>query len=286
LVTGSERQTTWKNRCAREGCNSASLPLSKYCSDYCGIEVAATRLEISGHNPASFWNAVKNARRREGVITPVGASSTIDEMNSYDRAMQALQDSLSKLTAKRASIESQLSLVMSRLRFLGISISRWERFCVAFAEASGATQTREAVSRPSKKSKKSKGGGGPTTLPDAPCGFDVRLVWDDADWENWVASEEGRAILERGLAATIETPGSGEDEGGMELDENVICVVTRKRCDRHSGWQKTREADFEVERAILVSGSLDCSLDWMLTDATDTQTGPAGGEGETTQGED
>jgi COMPASS component SPP1 len=164
-----------------------------------------------------------------------------------------MQDSLTKLMTNRASVEAQLSLVMSRLRFLGITISRWERFCAAFARASGATDAGGASSRPSKRPKKSKAGGstGPTSLPDAPCGFDVRLVWDDADWQNWVESDEGRTMLTPDFSA-LEISGSGEDEGGIELDENVICVVTRKRCDRHAGWQKTREADFEVERAILV----------------------------------
>jgi COMPASS component SPP1 len=253
-MLGSDRRTTWKTRCAREGCNSAALPLSKYCSDFCGIEVAATRLEISGHHPELYWNAVKGARRREGVITPAGPrSSSPTNIDSHDRGLHALQESLSKLMTKRGSVEAHLSLVMSRLRFLGNTISRWERFCAAFAKASGATEFGGASSRPSKKSKKSKGGGpsGPTSLPDAPCGFDVRLVWDDADWHSWVESDEGRAMLTPNFSA-MERSGSGEDEGGIELDENMICVVTRKRCDRHAGWQKTREADFEVERAILV----------------------------------
>lgn len=39
------------------------------------------------------------------------------------------------------------------------------------------------------------------------------------------------------------------------LAEGVICVIMKKKCDRHMGWQKTRENDFETELGTLVSYS-------------------------------
>jgi COMPASS component SPP1 len=68
---------------------------------------------------------------------------------------------------------------------------------------------------------------------DAPCGFDIRLVWDDPDWETWIATGE----LER------------EEARPTVADETVVCVVPRKACDRHQGWQRLHEASFEAEKA-------------------------------------
>ncbi|KAL8277391.1 hypothetical protein RQP46_010231 [Phenoliferia psychrophenolica] len=62
----SPARTIWHSPCARPDCLRAVLPLSKYCSDYCGIEVAAARLEIScassGLAYESFYPSVVGAR--------------------------------------------------------------------------------------------------------------------------------------------------------------------------------------------------------------------------------
>ena len=55
-------------RCDRPTCLNPVAPLTKYCSDYCGIEVAATRIELSGIDPERLWSRVSGARRREGVL--------------------------------------------------------------------------------------------------------------------------------------------------------------------------------------------------------------------------
>jgi hypothetical protein len=36
------------------------------------------------------------------------------------------------------------------------------------------------------------------------------------------------------------------------IEEGVICLIMRKKCDRHLGWQKTRENDFQTEVNTLV----------------------------------
>lgn len=45
------------------------------------------------------------------------------------------------------------------------------------------------------------------------------------------------------------------------LAEGVICLIMKKKCDRHMGWQKTRENDFETELRTVVR------LNGFLTDA-------------------
>ena len=42
-----------------------------------------------------------------------------------------------------------------------------------------------------------------------------------------------------------------EVEEGFEMPDEV-CMRPRKKCERHTGWQKVRQADFEVEKAVLV----------------------------------
>ncbi|KAK4057737.1 COMPASS (complex proteins associated with Set1p) component [Microbotryomycetes sp. JL221] len=56
-------RTTWKARCCRPTCTKPVALMSKYCSDFCGVEVAAARLELCGVEPEFFWHAVEGARR-------------------------------------------------------------------------------------------------------------------------------------------------------------------------------------------------------------------------------
>lgn len=65
--------------------------------------------------------------------------------------------------------------------------------------------------------------------------------------EAWANSDEGRSILVDGVGFA-----GGAEELTRAAEEGVVCLMMKKRCDRHSGWQKTREADFEAERGILV----------------------------------
>lgn len=62
------------------------------------------------------------------------------------------------------------------------------------------------------------------TVEVRPCGWDARLLWDDAAVEVWDGSR-GDGVL---------------CDGG-------------KRCDRHQGWQKTVAAGLDVEGAVIVS---------------------------------
>lgn len=281
-------RTTWKQRCARTSCLRPVVPLSKYCSDYCGIEVAATRLELCGKEPERFYGAVVGARRREGEVimrqearvvpkdiaeddmeldeplkepdtTPAAA---LEQAETDARSLAMLQEKLVDLAPRRQFLESKLSFISARLRYLIIAIRRWEAICQATAQVLAA----EGLGEKSSKSAAAKRGGGrksnalnrkaaATNMADAQCGFDVRLVYGDEEWEVWVSSTEGIAILGAGgVGGDSSVEGSVAPEGaaGMDIIEGV-CLLPRKKCERHTGWQKVREADFEVERAVLVS---------------------------------
>ncbi|ORY90300.1 hypothetical protein BCR35DRAFT_137418 [Leucosporidium creatinivorum] len=308
--------TTWKSRCARPTCRKPVAPLSKYCSDYCGIEVAATRLDLCGLDAEYFWPRVVGARRREAqvfdmkkvAVVPLQTDpdaevnhSLMDEEASRrqeeeeGRTLKRLEEKIEVLVSRRDKLEEKLWLVESRSKFLGIAIERWETLCQATADTLAAereevereeaervkeegeeeegeegegedggegeeTETpamikaRERNKNKNKNKAKKKGtrrvanvGTGPTNIPEAQCGLDVRLVFDSEQWEEWVRSEEGREVLAKVDAEGGE--GIGLDEGDMER----VCLMPRKKCERHTGWQKVREADFDTEKSVIVS---------------------------------
>lgn len=147
-------------------------------------------------------------------------------------------------------------MIKARLQYLRIAIRRWDQLCQLTAQglaAEGIDDTAKASKSSKAKRKKGPSGAVATTSPNAQCGFDVRLVYESNEWAAWVAGEEGRGLLE-----------SGDENAGMEVMEGV-CLTPRKKCERHNGWQKVREADFEVEKAVLVS-RCSCSLSYARTD--------------------
>ena len=269
-------RTTWKSCCARPTCRHPAVPLSKYCSDYCGIAVAAARLSLlevdAEIDPVEFWDLVKGATRREAQVVEAVAGGEDDpqSLRAKSHARQDLADArlrakilarMSEATRIRTGLEAAIRLVEQRLAYLRVAIRRWETLCQATADEmvsagidleeaagqKGGGGGRKSRGKRSAQSKK-KGPVAATSLPDAQCGFDVRLVFDDKDWQATFGTEPIRSML----AAQAD----GDEVRLVELvkgDMEGVCLETRKRCDRHQGWQKIREADFAVEKAVLVS---------------------------------
>lgn len=282
MMPDSKLRTTWKVRCARPTCVNSVAPLSKYCSDFCGIEVAATRLELSGVDPEAFWSSVVGARRKEGVViegtpalpgppapaptpdgdvamldadppaAPLSAAAASRQAAIDRRALAALDEKLAQVVTGRENLDRALVLVFARLRYLKLVIRRWESVCQASANASNAAASAAATKAAKERQKRSKKGGGPASglainAPTAQCGFDARLVYDDAEWASWLVSDEGKRVCSN----WDDREGVLSGEEGMEIVEGV-CATIKKKCERHVGWQKLREADYDVERAVLV----------------------------------
>lgn len=285
-------RTTWKRACARPTCRSPAAPLSKYCTDYCGIAVAAARLTLleteRGVDPSTFWDRVAGAQRREAEVTeaprtaedadlpaledlpaPERAAREADlrakawaRQDAADAALRAdLVSQLRANEARRAGLRDKLRLVQQRKAYLGIAVRRWEALCVATAAELkregidvGVDEEEAVNERKSGSRRKGRGGGAgkkkgpqaPTSLPTAQCGLDVRLVLDEAAWRAWVEGE-GRDMLE------AEERGDAQGAVSRALDNlEGVCLETRKRCDRHQGWQKLRDQDFRLEESVLV----------------------------------
>ncbi|GAA5856887.1 hypothetical protein JCM9279_007590 [Rhodotorula babjevae] len=284
-------RTTWKRACARPTCRSPVAPLSKYCTDYCGIAVAAARLSLleaeRGVDPSTFWERVAGAQRREAeVVETTKAGDDVDvpaledlpaperaareaelrakawaRQDAADAALRAeLVKQLHANAARAASLRDKRRLVQQRKAYLGIAVRRWEALCTATADELkregidvGGVDEDEAVaerksggrSRKGKGGAKKKGPQAPTSLPTAQCGLDVRLVLDEAAWRAWVEGE-GRDMLD------AEQGGDTQGATARALDNlEGVCLETRKRCDRHQGWQKLRDLDFKLEEAVL-----------------------------------
>ncbi|GJN91918.1 hypothetical protein Rhopal_004943-T1 [Rhodotorula paludigena] len=272
-------------------------PLSKYCTDYCGVAVAAARLELlqveTGAAPDSFYDAVRKARRREADTADAAAPGQLDraaldtlpvaEQNAQRgvrrEAEFARQDAAdartrSRLVARlretderRAALRGAVGRVELRLVYLRVAVQRWEKLCAdtaralieanavapagedadeaAAAAAAAAAGNSRKGKRKGKGSGKKKGPTAPTSLPEAQCGLDVRLCFSDAEWRAWCVGDEGRAILEAAQGGDVDL--------AVELDAaqlDHVCLTTRKECNRHQGWQKVREADFALEKAV------------------------------------
>lgn len=194
---------------------------------------------------------------------------------------------MEETNSRRSGLLSAISMVEKRLLYLKIAIKRWEALCQATADelnsaginvagGGGNGTAIEAKPTGAKRGGKKKGKAGKkkgpvaaTSLPEAQCGLDVRLVYDEQTWRNWVESvsigqdrggEEGE---EEGGKRILEAKERGDDQQALDMALEMldgVCLQTRKKCERHTGWQKVREADFQVEKAVLVRSLFSVSV--------------------------
>lgn len=253
------------------------------------MEVIADRFSLNKDKQELLWSKVSGARRVEAAVIEApnkkhkvdlddaaltAAEHLLTPLQSDkddSKALDLLNRQLSESTDKMALVGLQLGLLESRLRYLRLATRRWEKLCADFVAASAAAAAdTAAAAKPKGKAKKQSGG--PTSAPEAICGFDVRLVTSDEDWAAFVESDKGQQLLALDEPAEGE-PGSG-DIGPQESYEDVLCMAPRKKCERHKGWQQVRDADFQVEYSAVVSGlSASPNTSSRLTDALVTLTG-------------
>lgn len=223
------------------------------------------------------------------TVTPGIRAAAHEDGRRFERSR--IESGLVQLGQRRKTIETAHELVSSRIRFLGHVVQRADALQAAHiarhapdllrppdaasdsvdapyvpaaplgnkksaakqrASAKAAVQQKNR-SRAQAEAAKARVGAG------APCAFDVRLAWDDRDWQAFVASDAGGRTLEQGLpelTAADRPDAAGEDaeaeEALIEDPDGFVCLETRKRCDRHSGWDRLIEAGFAAERTAHV----------------------------------
>jgi len=207
--------TSYKPVCARPECTHAARPpLSKYCSDQCGIDAVMAKVVAWGGDAARLLEhpVVANARPREGMLLLSGKG----EISSAAR--KQFEDDCNS----NDEIKNQLIRLGLELRRIG-EVRETNEHRLQQLEALDMLLGRARV-----RVHESDQGR---------CGFDYRMLMDDDKLEAW---------LDEGGRHDLYYP-EDEDYGVYTAPGQWFCEERRK-CPRHSGWEELKEADFELER--------------------------------------
>lgn len=251
--------------------------MSRYCSEYCGIEMAAARLALCGIEPEFFWSSVRGARRLTSRMVRVDDPASVAIEQEYARGpkrtrfdpetaqlqerqdlieIARLRERLSTFASQRRVLVDSLASVETRLQYLRFAVRRWETMCKTAAEAEDVDGENEAEAEIRRRRHQRKYGSGPMFAASAQCGFDVKLVFESEQWKAWTASDDGRRTLDRAARAAEAERDSPEELDLLDLSAeglSGVCLRLRKQCDRHMTWPKVRQTDFELERTLIVS---------------------------------
>lgn len=213
---------------------------------------------------------IANGNNASSIIPKFDLQARIEE---EQERLEKLQATLAEYVTKRQKLDDSLALVNARLAYCKYAEKRWRMTCRQHISQSKTSGTSSSSSNKKSKSSAASASRGDSDNfpipPDAPCGFDVRLIWKDEDWQNWLDSDQGRKLInaaeevynaiEEGRDAsqyiiqnTHQGGSNGDGENGdneeeEDGDEGLICTLTKKKCDRHTGWPVLREADFKGE---------------------------------------
>ncbi|KAG8978878.1 hypothetical protein FRB94_012607 [Tulasnella sp. JGI-2019a] len=248
LATYPNLSTTYKTACVQ--CRRpARLPLSKFCSDECGIACVMKRVDdwsaslvsssesrLMGSKPAATLSAqleastaVRFAKRREGLVSIESASGLVSlptdgKRLEEARMLEKLRASLEDLKVARVQKVKAIAAADARLVLLDLTVQR--------NESEGGTR----------------------------CGYDLRLGMGEDVWEDFVESEDGRRAFEGygiGVDPRKETMDAVElravqadEELELKELEKSLCNRPKRKCERHAGWQKLKKADFDLEKDI------------------------------------
>lgn len=266
-------RTTWKPVCSRLECpQAARVPLSRYCSERCGILSAASRMSQTKYaKPTAaqidklYNKQVQTAQRKEYLVTwnedeavsklwlerfdltkAVADHDSTHSMPSkeHEEIIDLESEAIALLTRKQQS-SAALDLVMARIKLLQLTEDR-----ITLLPPIETPEESTAKSKSKTKGKKSDESSAIKTQPR--CGFDERLAWDDESFVEWMNSDIGSKILreEQDLDGQLVTEDDQEDDS---VTGPAICGTSKRKCKRHLDWNVVRSADFDVEKEAQVS---------------------------------
>jgi len=236
-------QTTYRKRCHRglhhpnpsspEACHKAARgDFSKYCSDECGVQFMKTKIaawEKKGGNKDRLWESVRDAERREGVV--VCADTAMDDGGDDDakpisqrntarvkRDVERLNGRLDQVMHHRERLKKEMDVVVWRARLVELATERSERV--------------------------------------DECAWDQRLCFGDEEY-----AEFGQEVLASYEDNAEKEEMKNEGEDAMQVDNVVVedgewWCRGKKKCERHSGWQKIRAAEISFEKEVKEAGLL------------------------------
>lgn len=150
-----------------------------------------------------------------------------------------LASMLEAITKQIESVKAAIQLVQRRQQILENVVARCETLPPLAGTTNGTTEPAPAASSKSSKKSSSRKGG---ASDDRPCGWERRLIWDD---DAVLAAPEPPA-------PAAEEPGPDAAAVAEEDADRAPCLNPRRKCDRHTGWQKTVAALLENEAYQLV----------------------------------
>ncbi|KAI0257633.1 hypothetical protein BJV78DRAFT_1116378 [Lactifluus subvellereus] len=223
-------RTTWKRRClnglkqrdpnSSDACHKpARGAFSKYCSDECGVQYMHMRISLwieSGGDGDRLWETVKNADRREGVVVSarVVEEQSRSPITTEDQAVLAIiPPKISKTDRELARLRARLETLVRKREELKaeMDVVVWREKVTELA-----IQHADTIEQ---------------------CGWDQRLCFGDEE-----VAEFGASVLE-----SYEEGHPQTDVDGAQEEAEWWCTG-KKKCDRHSGWQKLRMADVEFDK--------------------------------------
>ncbi|SHO77880.1 Similar to S.cerevisiae protein SPP1 (Subunit of COMPASS (Set1C)) [Malassezia sympodialis ATCC 42132] len=252
-------RTSYKVPCHHVGCNEpARLPMSRYCSDRCGIaevlerieqlpyaRTAAERARLAPKTTASEPTRGLVLWAQPDLATP---SPDVDGADSawfaHIRAHVTRGAQLAPALEPGTSLRAYVREHATRLDLSSYDLARWTRELARLDEQSAVLHARvDLLAARSKLLQAAEDR--QSTLPAVddngascpPCGFDERLCWDDEALLAWLGTPEGQACI--GESRTVPSPGPATA---------TLCLVAKRRCKRHADWSAVRGAELDLLR--------------------------------------
>jgi len=259
LTTAVPFRTSYKVPCHHVGCREpARLPMSRYCSDRCGIAEVLERVEQLPYarTPAERAHLAPKTTASEptrGLVlwAQPDLATPPPDVDGADLAwFTHIRTRVTRGARLAPTLEPGTSLGAyvrehaTQLDLSSYDLARWTRELAQLEAQSAVLHARvdllaarskllqAAEDRQSTLSAVDDNG---TSCP--PCGFDERLCWDDEALLGWLGTPDGQACL--GEPRTTPSPGQATAP---------LCLVAKRRCKRHADWSAVRGAELDLLR--------------------------------------
>ncbi|THH34070.1 hypothetical protein EUX98_g59 [Antrodiella citrinella] len=211
-------KTTYKQRCAAglthphpassSACHKPSRgAFSKYCSQECGITAMRLRIERWGGDKERLWESVKDAQRREGVVVRCEAENDVQEVVKPTKSKTEREMEILNHSLDKVALQRDETKQE-------LEVVLWREKLVALATARADTLDE--------------------------CGWDQRLCFGDEEY-----AEFGPGVLESYEEEAAHEGDEMQVDGAQEVGE--WWCRGKKKCERHAGWQKLRQAEVKFE---------------------------------------
>ncbi|ODO11109.1 hypothetical protein I350_01711 [Cryptococcus amylolentus CBS 6273] len=205
------QRTMYKQACKRDGCyKSVAGSNSKFCSARCAYRYSQAAL-----GAVTSKQSLKQLAKGLANFPPPNLGVSIIQ-HIPPTTPDVSQSPYDDVQFQLSMIQSQLE---STLKAINIIQKRQAVLSAAIEKCDSLTPIVVDDGAPPKKSKK-KGGGPAPPKEDKPCGWVVVLIAEDEEVDQGV----------KGHGAGIVVEGA---------EEWQVCMLPRRKCDRHQGWQKT-----------------------------------------------